>query len=67
MKSYGMYYGVKDRSDFAGTALGLFKIDSDRVLFKALFVVVLLSAVWPLALSGICNLRPTCPHWAIDA
>jgi hypothetical protein len=52
MKSYGMYYGVKDRSDFADTALGLFKIDSDRVLFKALFVVVLLSAVWPLAFIG---------------
>lgn len=52
MKSYGMSYGVKDGSDFAGTAIGLLKIDTDRVLFKALFAVVLLSVVWPLAFIG---------------
>jgi hypothetical protein len=52
MKSYGMYYNANYRRDLAGTALGLFKIDSDRVLFKALFAVVLLSAVWPLAFIG---------------
>lgn len=52
MNSYGTYYGAKDRSDLARTAIGLFKIDSDRVLFKALFAVVLLSVVWPLAFVG---------------
>jgi hypothetical protein len=52
MKSYGMYYGVKGPRDLAGTTLGLFKIDSDRILFKALFAVVLLSVVWPLAFIG---------------
>jgi len=30
----------------------LFNIDSDRILFKALFAVVLLSVVWPLAFIG---------------
>ena len=52
MKSYGMSYGVKDGSDFAGAAIGLLKIDTDRVLFKALFAVVLLSVVWPLVFIG---------------
>jgi hypothetical protein len=52
MKSYGMYYDAKYRRDFAGTVLGLLKIDSDRILFKTLFAVVLLSAVWPLAFIG---------------
>jgi hypothetical protein len=52
MKSYGMYYGAKGRHDIACTTIRFFKIDSDRILFKALFAVVLLSVVWPLAFVG---------------
>lgn len=52
MKSYGMFYGAKDGSDLTGTAIGLLKIDPDRILLRALFAVVLLSVVWPLAFLG---------------
>ena len=47
-----MYAGLKDRSHLIGKVIGLWKIDSDRLLFQTLFTILLLWMVWPLAFLG---------------
>jgi hypothetical protein len=64
-----MYAIVKDQSHLIGKVIGLLKIDSDWLFYQALYALVLLWMVWPLAFSWLSSDRlwPAYPHRTIDA